>query len=230
MPAHPPRAAAANVRVFSELLMLLIGKRSLTRAFAMYIMVLSSSMFVYRRDHFAQGSRRHGQRQRPERHASLRRNAQSAGRAVLRARAFRAPHAGGGACFRAERARETALAPSSPPRARPRIWPGPWRPTPRCRSSACPSSPRRWTGWTRFCPPCRCRRECRWPPWPSTGPKTPRCWPRRSSPWKIPTLRAASWPTARPPKQRSSQKDAQHQRRICTGITGGHHGKDQSFV
>ena len=71
----------------------------------MYIMVLSSSMFVYRRDHFAQSSHRHGQRQRPECHASLRRNAQSAGRAVLRARAFRAPHAGGSAFFRAERAR-----------------------------------------------------------------------------------------------------------------------------
>ena len=69
------------------------------------------------------------------------------------------------------------------------------------------------------------RQECRWPPWPSTGPRTPRCWPRRSSPWKIPTLRAASWPTARPPKQDPRKRRAD-QRRIRTGITGGHHGKD----
>ena len=51
--------------------------------------------------------------------------------------------------------------------------------TRRCRSSACRSNPPRWTGWTRCCPRCRCRRASRWRRWPSTARTTRRCWRRR---------------------------------------------------
>ncbi len=89
--------------------MVCITYRSLTSAESAYIIILSLTMFVNsadRRDCFAQSSRSDGQRQRSGRNAPLRRHAQGAGNSILRARAFRAPHAGRGARFRRNRARK----------------------------------------------------------------------------------------------------------------------------
>ena len=43
---------------------------------------------------------------------------------------------------------------------------------------------------TRCSRRCRCRRACRWRRWPSAAPRTPACWPRRSSPLADPALAA----------------------------------------
>src|SRR3982751_551459 len=37
----------------------------------------------------------------------------------------------------------------------------------------------------RCCRPCRCLRACRWRRSPWAAPRTPACWPRRSSAWVI---------------------------------------------
>ncbi len=129
---------------------------------------------------------------RPRDHAARRQGAREPGPGGRGARAVGAPHARGDRGVRQGRGpprREGVhlrRGRRRPPRGRGRRAhhaPGHRRPDRRPAASVAS---------TRCCRPCRCRRACRSPRWRLAAPRTPACWPRRSSPSPIPSWASAS--------------------------------------